>query len=197
MRWIVLVVFVIAGLSASNAQCDLKLDKDSIQVYTCKTEDSKYKAIKATFWLNATPAQLKAMLVDIDHLGDWQFSTESARLLKKISNNEIIYHTEVKVPVADNRDFVINLKFEQPSLKEMLITLISIPDYIPPKKNIIRVPMSKAVWRVKEIKPKRLYVEYNVRIDFGGEIPAWVVNSLSHKAPYETFKTMKEKIGKY
>lgn len=196
MRRLIFVLLIGVGLPAC-AQCELKLDKDSIQVYTCKTENSKYKSIKATFTLNATSAQLKSMLMDIDHLGDWQFSTESARLLKKVSGNEIIYHTEVKVPVADNRDFVINLKFEQPSPKEILITLISLPDYIPRKKNIVRVPMSKAVWKVKEIKPKKLSVEYTVRIDFGGEIPAWVVNSLSHKAPYETFKTMREKIGKY
>lgn len=194
---IIFCVLLAGACSTIQAQCDLKLDKDSIQVFTCKTENSKYKSIRATFTLNATTAQLKSMLMDIDHLGDWQFSTESARLLKKVNSNEIIYHTEVKVPVADNRDFVIDLKFEQPTAKEMLITLISIPDYIPRVKKIIRVPMSKAVWKVKEIKPKRLYVEYDVRIDFGGEIPAWVVNSLSHRAPYETFKTMKEKIGKY
>jgi hypothetical protein len=182
---------------AAQSPCDLKLDKDSIQVFTCQTENSKYKSIKSTFWLNATSAQLKAMLLDIPHLGDWQFSTANARLLKKVNSHEIIYYTEVKVPVAENRDFIIDLKFEQPSAKEMVITLTSIPDYLPKNKNIIRVPMSKAVWKVKEIKPKKLFVEYNVRIDFGGEIPAWVVNSLSHKAPYETFKSMKEKIGKY
>ncbi len=196
MRNVIFLLLIGVSLNA-YAQCDLKLDKDSIQVFTCKTEDSKYKSIKSIFWLDATHAQLKAMLLDIPHLGDWQFSTESARLLKKVNSNEIIYYTEVKVPVAENRDFIINLKFEQPSSKEMLISLTSIPDYLPKNKNIVRVPMSKAVWRVKEIKPKKLYVEYNVRIDFGGEIPAWVVNSLSHKAPYETFKSMKEKIRKY
>jgi ribosome-associated toxin RatA of RatAB toxin-antitoxin module len=180
------------------AQCDLKLDKDSIQVYTCKTDDSKYKAIKVTFWLDATPAQVKAMLLDIDHLGDWQFSTAKAHLIKKVSSQEIIYYTEVKVPVAQNRDFIIDLKIDHnTTTKEMKISATNLPTYLPIKKNIIRVPMSKATWQIKEIRPRRLHVEYNVRIDFGGEIPAWVVNSLSHKAPYETFKNMKEKIRMY
>jgi hypothetical protein len=193
----ILFVLLVGVCSITQAQCELKLDKDSIQVYTCKTENSKYKSIKANFWLNATPAQLKAMLMDIEHLGDWQFSTANAHLVKKISNQQIIYYTEVKVPVAENRDFIIDLKIDPMVGKEMTITATSIPDYLPQKKNIVRVPMSKAVWKVKEIKSKRLYVEYNVRVDFGGEIPAWVVNTLSHKAPYETFKNMKEKIRAY
>lgn len=192
-----LFVLLVGVCSVTLAQCELKLDKDSIQVYTCKTENSKYKSIKATFWLNAAPAQLKAMLMDIEHLGDWQFSTANAHLIKKISSQEIIYYTEVKVPVAENRDFIIDLKIEPMVGKEVVITATSLPDYLPEKKNIVRVPMSKAIWKVKEIKPRRLYVEYNVRVDFGGEIPAWVVNTLSHKAPYETFKNMKEKIRAY
>jgi hypothetical protein len=78
-----------------------------------------------------------------------------------------------------------------------VITATSIPEYMPRKKNVVRVPMSKAVWKITEMKSHKLQVEYFVEIDFGGEIPAWVVNSLSHKAPYETFKSMKEKIGLY
>jgi hypothetical protein len=196
MRLIFLVTLV-GVCSTVLAQCDLKLEKDSIRIYTCKTENSKLKSIKAIFWLNATPSQLKAILLDIDHLGEWQYSTANAKLLKKISNHEIIYYTEVKVPVAENRDFIIDLKIDNPTEKEFMITATSLPEYLPEKKNIIRVPMSKAVWRVKEVKQKKLYVEYNLRIDFGGEIPAWLVNSLSHKAPYETFKAMKGKISKY
>ena len=79
----------------------------------------------------------------------------------------------------------------------MKVTLVSIPDYIPKVKNVVRVPMSKAVWVVKEVKPGRLSVHYSLEIDLGGTLPAWVVNSLSHKAPYQTFMSMKAKIGKY
>ncbi len=137
------------------------------------------------------------MLFDVAHLGDWQDQTVSAKLLKKVSETEIIYHTEVKAPVVSNRDFVIRLIYQQVSTYEMKVTLTSIPDYIPKQKNVVRVPMSKAIWIVKEEKPGRLFVQYSLEIDLGGTLPVWVINSLSHKAPYETFKSMKEKIGKY
>lgn len=184
-------------LSFAQKNCQLKLDKDSIQVYTCDPENSKYKVIQSKFYLNAYQRQLKAMLLDIDHLGEWQDQTVSAKLLKKVSENEIIYHTEVKAPVVDNRDFVIRLTIQQISAHEMKVTLVSIPDYIPKVKNVVRVPMSKAVWVVKEVKPRRLSIHYSLEIDLGGTLPAWVINSLSHKAPYQTFTSMKAKIGKY
>lgn len=195
-----LFLFTLLIISYSlNAQknCELKLNKDSIQVYTCDPENSKYKTIKAKFQLKATQRQLKMMLLDIDHLNDWQDQTVSAQVLKKVNANEIIYHTEVHAPVVDNRDFVIRLVAQQINSKEMKVTLTSIPDYIPHKKNVVRVPMSKAIWQVKEEKPGVLSVQYTLQIDLGGTLPVWLVNSLSHKAPHDTFKSMREKIGKY
>lgn len=192
---VIILFFPIAVFAQKN--CQLKLDKDSIQVFTCDPENSKYKIIQSKFFLKASQRQLKAMLLDVDHLGEWQEQTVSAKLLKKVNENEIIYHTEVKAPVVDNRDFVIRLTIQQISASEMKVTLVSIPDYIPKVKNVVRVPMSKAVWVVKEVKPGRLSVHYSLEIDLGGTLPAWVVNSLSHKAPYQTFMSMKAKIGKY
>jgi hypothetical protein len=196
MKWLVIIMFL-PMTAVAQKNCQLKLDKDSIQVFTCDPENSKYKVIRSKFYLKATQRQLKAMLLDIDHLAEWQDQTVSAKLLKKVNENEIIYHTEVKAPVVDNRDFVIRLAIQQMNAHEMKVTLVSIPDYIPKQKNVVRVPMSKAVWVVKEFKPGQLLVNYSLEIDLGGTLPAWVINSLSHKAPYQTFTSMKAKIGKY
>jgi hypothetical protein len=192
------VAFILLSLTvAAQVDCTLKLEKDSIQVFTCLSANSKYKIIKANFELAANPEQLQRMLLDIDRLGDWQYRTASAKLLKTISPKEIIYHTEVSAPVIDNRDFVIQLKIERKANDEWIISATSLPDFIPAIENVVRIPMSKAVWNVKENAPGRLSVEYVIEIDFGGVVPVWVVNSLAHKAPYETFKSMKEQIGRY
>jgi START domain len=197
MRYMIVAFLLLSLTVTAQTNCVLKLNKDSVQVYTCGKENSKYKTIKATFNLTASRSQLINMLLDIDHLGDWQYHTVSAQLLKKISDHEIIYHTEVDGPVIDNRDFIIHLKINEPVNNEWIITGTSMPDYIPRKEKVVRIPMSKAVWKIKEVKSGQLAVEYVIQIDFGGVIPAWVVNSLAHKAPYETFKSMREKIGRY
>jgi hypothetical protein len=198
MKYFTVILLLLSLTVAAQTDCALKLNKDSIQVYSCPTQNSKYKIIKVNFNLIANRSQLIAMLLDIDHLGDWQYHTVSVQLLKKISDREIIYHTEVDGPVIDNRDFVIHLKIDEaPASQELTITATSLPDYIPKRERVVRITMSKAVWKIKEEKKGQLAVEYVIQIDFGGAIPAWVVNSLAHKAPYETFKSMREKIGNY
>jgi hypothetical protein len=198
MKYFTVILLLLSLTVAAQTDCVLKLNKDSIQVYSCPTQNSKYKTIKVNFTLHASYKQVESMLMDIDHLGEWQYRTSSAKLLKKISEHEIIYHTEVNAPVIDNRDFIIQLKIdENKTTHELSITATSLPDYLPKVKNVVRVPMSKAVWKIREEKKGKLSVEYIIEIDFGGTIPAWVVNSLAHKAPYETFKSMREMIGKY
>lgn len=197
MKFIAVALLLLSLTVAAQVDCTLRLEKDSIRVFTCPSENSKYKIIKATFELEARFDQLEKMLLDIDHLADWQYRTTSAQLLKTIGPNEIVYHTEVSAPVIDNRDFVIHLKVEKKTSDEWHITATSQPDFIPEKENVVRIPFSKATWTVKEKTPRRLSVEYVIEIDFGGAVPAWVVNSLAHKAPYETFRAMKEKIGTY
>lgn len=197
MKLITVALLLLSLTVAAQVDCTLKLEKDSIQVFTCRSTNSKYKIIKANFELAASPEQLQRMLLDIDHLGDWQYKTASAKLLKTISPQEIIYHTEVNAPVIDNRDFVIQLKIERKASDEWIISAICLPTFIPAKEDVVRIPMSKAFWHVKEKTRGMLSVEYVIEIDFGGMVPVWVVNSLAHKAPYETFKSMKEQIGRY
>jgi hypothetical protein len=179
--------------------CELKLDKDSIKVYSCKIEGSRFRAVKSTFMLNSRLSSLAAALLDLDHYSDWQRETVSAKLLKTITDKEIIYYTEVAAPVfTSNRDFVIHMTINQnPQTKEMIIDLISVPDYLPAKEKIVRVPYSKAHWTVKSITAGKVLVDYYIEIDLGGAIPPWVVNMVAHQAPYETFSELKKKIGAY
>lgn len=194
----ILLTFSLVAALAQN-DCTLKLNKDSINIYSCKVEGQKFKASKSTFYLNSTLSQLAALVFDVDFYYAWNYKAKSARLLKKISDKEIIYHTEVNSPApVDNRDFVIRLTAEQnPHTKELIIEAISIPGYIPEMKNVVRVPFSRAKWTIKPVSPTRLYVEYYVEIDLGGSVPAWMVNMVAHQAPHETFKALRENIGRY
>ena len=58
MKWILIVSFVITLSAHAQNECWLKLDKDSIQVYTCPVANSKFKAVKTTFNVNSSLSQL-------------------------------------------------------------------------------------------------------------------------------------------
>lgn len=199
LRLIPAFVFLVTPGAAAQSDCTLELDKDSIAVYTCPRPDSRYKTIITKFQIKATRAELAAALLDINGYKAWQYKTASAHVLNRISDREVVYYTEVEAPaLTSNRDFVIRLTVDpDPMTNGMIMEAVSIPEYIPPVENIIRVPYSRARWMVTPAGPGRLAVEYTIDIDLGGSVPPWIVNLFSAKAPYETFKSLRSVIERY
>lgn len=199
MRQLLPLLFLLPVPLHAQHDCDLKLDKDSIKVYTCPRADSRYKTIKTTFKLKSTVPQLAAAVLDIDRYAAWQYRTVSVRVLERTSDRELIYHTEVGAPVlTSNRDFVIRLTVDpDPKTNGMIVEAVSVPNHIPPVEDVIRVPYSRAKWIVTPASKGEVDVEYIIDIDLGGSVPPWIVNLFAEKAPYETFKALREVIGNY
>jgi hypothetical protein len=192
----ILLLFLSTTFAFSQADCELKKDQDGIKVYSCSTDQSKFKSIKASFEVNATARQLAAMVMDIAGYNDWQYKTINAKILKTISKQELIYYVEIVAPwPVSNRDVIVHLKIEQdPTTKKMVFTANGMPDYIPEKEGITRVPMSKSTWVVVPLSADKMRVEYSMNIDPSGSVPAWMVNMVSAEGPFESFFTLKSKI---
>jgi hypothetical protein len=191
-------LFLFSRAIFAQQDCTVKLDKDSVKIWTCPSKNTKYRSVKSTFLIKGYPSQLAALVLDFDNHKKWQYKTNSASLLKKITDNHFIYYTDIDAPVVSDRDFVIDMTFNQnPSTKILTIDLVSIPDYIPHKEGRVRVPFSKARWTVKEIGKGYLQIDYMIEIDLGGSVPAWIVNTFAHQGPHETYKGMHDLLGTY
>ena len=192
----ILFLFFSTTLLFGQGDCELKKDQDSIKVYSCNTDQSKFKSIKASFEVNATAPQLVAMVMDISGYNEWQYNTINAKILKRINKQELIYYVEVVAPwPVSNRDLIVHLKIEQdPITKNLVFTANGVPDYIPVKEGITRVPMSRSKWIVVPLSSDRLRVEYSMNIDPSGSVPAWMMNMVSAEGPFESFYTLKNKI---
>jgi hypothetical protein len=192
----ILLLFLSVNFVFGQVECDLKKDQDSIKVYSCSTDQSKFKSIKASFEVSATAPQLAAMVMDIAGYNDWQYKTINAKILKWISKQELIYYVEIVAPwPVSNRDLIVHLKVEQdPITKKMTFTANGKPDFIPEKEGITRVPMSRSTWVVVPITSNKLRVEYSMNIDPSGSVPAWMVNMVSAEGPFESFLTLRNKI---
>ncbi len=192
----ILILFLSTTILFGQVECELRKDQDSIKVYSCNTDQSKFKSIKASFEVNATAPQLAAMVMDIQGYNEWQYKTINAKILKQISKQELIYYVEVVAPwPVNNRDLIVHLKVEQdPITKKMIFTANGIPDYIPEKEGITRVPMSSSKWIVVPVSSNKLKVEYSMNIDPSGSVPAWMMNMVSADGPFESFYNLKNKI---
>jgi hypothetical protein len=197
------IAIILSGLClpySGRSQDDWKLrsDKDGIAIYTRTFPDSKFRAIKVECELSASLSQLVAVILDVKTGAEWVYSTKSSVLLKQVSPSELYYYSEVSVPwPAANRDFIAQLKVVQdPNNRVVTVYGPTFPNYLPVKKDIVRVSRSEGKWVISPVAKNRIKVEYTLRVDPGGDLPAWLVNMFATKGPYESFKNLKAQLQK-
>lgn len=185
---------------SANAQADwtLKRTNDGINIYTKTVSASGLKGIKVKCSLPAKLSQMVALIMDVDAGEEWVYGTKSSTLLKKVSPSELYYYSEVDIPwPLSNRDFIAHLMVSQdPRTKVVTIKGPTEANYLPVKKNIVRVNHSNGKWILTPTKNNVIQIEYTLEVDPGGTIPVWLVNLFATSGPTETFKKMKAQIQK-
>ena len=188
------ITFILTGIT-SHAQKDCKLQKDldSIKVYTCHTDTSRFKSIVAEFTLRTTIEQLTQLILNVPNLTKWQYNTIEAQTIKEISSSEQIYYTVIEAPwPVTDRDMVVRIKTKHDrNNRSLIITTESEAEALPKKVGYVRVPSSHAKWIVTQKNKNQLQIKYTMQIDPGGSVPAWLVNWVCAEAPYRSFKNLK------
>lgn len=188
-------LFFTLSLSAQDNWV-LKKDKDGIKISSRTSAYSKFNDIKVEMDLTGTVGQLAAILLDVEKYPEWAYATKLCTVIKKISNSEVIYYSEFDVPwPVSNRDLYADFKITIDSVsKSLKVSSVSVKDYEPEKKNLVRIPMSKGIWNVTTISDKLIHLEYILVVNPGGSVPAWILNMFAAKGPMETFENLKQKM---
>jgi hypothetical protein len=128
----------------------------------------------------------------------WLYSTKSSSLLKQVSPSELYYYSEINVPwPVSNRDFIAHLMVTQDArTKTVTVNGPTVPDFIPVKKDIVRVARSDGQWIITPVDKNHSKVEYTLQADPGGSVPAWLINLFATKGPYESFRNLKRQLLK-
>jgi len=182
---------------SGKAQDDwsLKKDKNNIKVFTRKTKNFKVDEIKVECEFEGRVSQLVAVLLDVNKHYEWVYKTTKSQFLKKNAETDLFFYTEIQVPWPfENRDLIVHMKMLQNSSKTITIEANNVNDFMPDKKNIVRVKYSRANWIVTPLNNKKFKIEYRVQIDPGNGVPAWLLNLFISNGPYDTFLKLKEQI---
>ena len=167
-----------------------------MKIYTATEDNSNHKSVKVECTVTAKFAQVIAVLFDLDKQHEWVYNNKSSKLLKKVSDNELIYYSEVNVPwPGTNRDFIAHLKVTQPSQDVVSIESHSEPNFVPEKDGLVRVKSSHSNWKLMALGNSRVKIEYTIQFDPGGSVPAWLTNMFVTKGPFETFDKLQDRIN--
>jgi hypothetical protein len=185
--------FLIISVTAV-AQYNWKLskDKDGIKVYESDIKNSNFKSIKVECDLEGDADKFFSVMNDVSHYKDWIYHAKTSYILKRISPFEFYYYEETFLPwPLSNRDAVLHLRIDKDSLGRFVnVNITSVPNYIPEKSGLVRVPHLLLNWTTNSISANALHHVYIFEIDPGGSLPAWLVNMFADKGPYETFRQL-------
>ena len=187
-------------LLQTTAQCQedwkLKKDKNGIKVYSRKTPNFKFDELKVDCIFEGKISQLAAVILDVNNQYQWVYKTAKSELLKQVTNADLFYYSEIECPWPfHNRDLIARMTITQnTSTKILSIEAKSVDNYLPSKKNLVRVKYSNALWTITPLNNAQFKVEYKIQIDPGDGVPAWILNMFATNGPYESFKNLKDKI---
>lgn len=178
---IILICLVVAQLTftySGNRQWELVSDKQGIKVYSMKVPGQDLRKFKAVFTVKASLSTIVAFMQDNDSELDIDFY--GARELDRHGPQAMVTQWKSKLPSPFKpRDFVVRHMFVQdPGTKEILYTLQSQPDAIPPESCCVRVPVMNNDW---EIVPKgngNVEIRWFIDMDVGGAMPYFLMNWL-------------------
>ena len=181
---------------AQSEPCDLKRNSNSIKVYTCKTENEKFKLLRAEFELkDISLGRLKDFIWDVPNYTTWQYNMIESEMISSSGEFEMAYRSVVDAPwPVENRELVLKVRMIEDSTTASIF--IHSFDYEKPTPdNMVRVPLFDGSWKiVKDVN--NLKVTYTLRIDPGGLVPAWLANLAMAEGPFVSFKKLKDQLEK-
>jgi hypothetical protein len=182
--------------AADKNEWMLKRGIDGINIYSRRSDFSRFDDTKVDMELTGTIEQLAAILRDIDRYSDWVYATRITQIVKRLNENEVIYYGEIGTPwPAANRDYFADLKISfNPDDRSMNVLSVALKDYQPEKKDLVRVPLLRGHWLVTTESAKKIHLQYILELDPGGAIPGWILNNFAARAPFETFSNLKKKM---
>jgi hypothetical protein len=173
----------------------LKKNEDGIKVYTRAVPNSALDEFKGVAAVNASVAQIEAVLKDVEAMPSWLPDNEVAELLK--SEGNVLYYysvTDAPFPV-DDRDAILRFTFTKEG-NNLRVSLIGLPDYKPAVSGRVRIPQIEGFWLLEPLGANKTKVTYQVLANPGGSIPAWLANATAVDNPFNTLKGLRGHVAR-
>jgi len=174
----------------------LRTDKSGIKVFTSSVPDSAFKATRAVMAVDAHPASIVALIMDLENCRKWIKSCKKARVLEDVSPTENYVYSITRVPFPfKSRDMVGHIVWKVDSQTgKITATGRAMPDRVAPEKGLVRVKHADSNWHFTPLENGKTLVENYTHVDPNGPIPAFLVNLLLVSTPYNSLKGMRKRL---
>lgn len=175
------------------------LHKDGIVVHSRETPGGDLPTFRGRTVMKASPAEILAVLQDVDRHCEWRPKCADASLVQQISPTQRRTYFRSPAPwPASDRDVVLHTKVEIVEPKTRIRTLFRASKHPsrPPLGGVIRISRLQGHYDLRADGAGNTRVEYQVDTDPGGSVPAWMVVRETQQTPFETLRNLRRQVRK-
>lgn len=178
-------------------QWKLLRDQQGIRIYSQKVNGSKYEAFKGIIVLQSSPASILGLLDHTEASTEWvQFCTFGKTLKSNGFSERYIYQvTDLPFPLA-TRDAVFRATTSyNPVTQAITVTLAAAADFYP-ATEYVRIRIGSGYFHLRPIDDDNTEVTWQLHVDPGGAIPAFLINMMLVEIPFQSLQRMAEQVKK-
>jgi hypothetical protein len=193
---IAIIILPLKFRVSAQEKWDLVKEKAGIKVFTKIESGSEYKAFKAEMEVNCKVENIVEVLKNMKSINNWVVNCKEVKLLKS-EDNEQYYYIETALPWPFvNRDMVYHFQYMEINGEQVRVNVTGIPEYIKPREGIVRMAKTSGYWLLTSIAADTTAVTYQMHVEPGGSIPAWLANPFIVNVPFSTFKELRNIVQK-
>jgi hypothetical protein len=183
---------LVGGPVAAHADdWEVTVEKDGVRVETREVDGCKIREVRATARFDMPAERLFTVLGDIEAYPEILPPTIVARLLRRVGDLAWFYMV-IDPPVIARRDYCMRVARERRPSGELRSEWMEVADGCP-KSAEVRMPRNSGSWVLTpEDGGRSTRVVYQVLVDPGGDIPAWMVNRMQAQKVPDLFALLKK-----
>lgn len=183
----VLALWLAQAAQAEERAWRLVTDRDGIRVYMAHNDESSIKTFRGEGVIPMTDFRAIGNQVDdYEFIASWMHMISSISELERDSavDRRIWVTTRLPWPVS-NRDAALDLQIRQePDTHTVVVAYQANDTLLAPQSGYVRMPALKGMLRFTPEAPGQVHVTFEVVLDPGGYIPAWIANLILRDIPY-------------
>jgi START domain len=195
-----ITLYVVASaawrFSGSN-QWEFAEERDGVKIYTLKTPGSDLIQVKGVVRLRTTLGGVIKLLYEPATTTD-DYGYHELRTIERVDHELEFGSFRLRLPSPfQTREFVVRSQLHQhPLTKEVLIVAAAAPDKAPPNSCCFRVTVMNNTWRFTPLENGQVELEYINNTDFGGYLPALLMNKQRPKFVVGVLSKLQEMVNK-
>ena len=176
---------------------ELIKDKNGIQVFTRSNTVSSFKEFKAIMQIEGKVSHFLNVLYDVDGLPDWAYSVRESKLLKRENNFNQVYYAVAKAPwpYKDRDGIYENIISWDKEKGVLLVKIEMLEEGLESNPDYVRMD-GYGYWQVEKLSDDKVKVVFQMQVDPGGSIKAWMANMFVSDSPYQTLFGLRKVLKK-